>query len=102
MLEDIVLYGIGNIEATFRLDVTSRGTLTERNTIDHVARLRVNQLKFDMLLLPSHHFAGAVVVDIECTKEWFCIARTVRCKAFQIIMQLPRDILEVDEGVKMQ
>ena len=55
-----------------------------------------------MLLLSAHHFAGAIVVHVCGGKQRLGVSRSEGRKAFQVVVKLLGDILEVDNGIDMQ
>ena len=101
-LVDIVLDGIDDIKRTLRLDESRRVALSEGDTIQYIARLRIHQFQFDMLLLTTHHLRCTIVIHVARAEQGFGVVRTVRCKLLQVVMQFLGDILEVNHGVNVQ
>ena len=52
-----------------------------------------------MFLIPSHHFARAVIVNMMRTEYGFVVVRPERIELLQVCMEFGRNILEIDEGV---
>ena len=101
-LEHVVLDGIGYVKRSFRLDVACCRTLSEGDAVHDVVRLGIDQFQFDVLLLASHHLRRAEVIDILRAEDRFRVARSKRSEALEVVVQLLRDILEVDERVDVE
>ena len=64
MLVGILNDVIYDVEAALALYKSCRGTLSEGDAIDHIARHAVNKFEFDVFLILSHHLACAVVIYV--------------------------------------
>ena len=80
-LEDVVLNGVYDVEAAFRLYISCRRALPEGYAVDDGARLRVYKFQFNVLLLASYHLACAIVVNGFGAEQRLGIARTERREA---------------------
>ena len=76
--------------------------MSESYSVDYVTRHTVNQFKLDMLLIPAHHLACAVIIHIVCAEKRAWIARAVRCKLLQVAKQLFRYVLEVNHSLHVK
>jgi len=99
VLEHIGFNSISDIKRAFALDITRRSTLTKGYAIDNIAGFRVNKLKFDMLLLTTDNLTRAIIVDTLCEKERFCAFRSKGSKAFQVVIKLLSNVLEIKKSL---
>lgn len=61
-LVDVLLYCIYDVKGLLRLDIAGLRTLSEGYAVHHIVALAVHKLQLDVLLVSSHHLAGAIVI----------------------------------------
>jgi len=98
----VLFYVIDDIKGPLRFDIAGLRTLAKGNAVHHSAALRINQLKFDVLLVASDDLAGSVVIHLLCAEEWLIVVRPVGGKSLEVRDDSAIDVPEVDKGVDAQ
>ena len=74
------------------LDVSCLRTLSEGNAIHNNVTLVVYELKFDMLLVTSYHFACTIIIDVASTEPWLRVFWAEGLETLQVIEELTIDV----------
>ena len=96
MLVYIILDGIGDVKAAFAFDITGRATLSEGDAVHHVVGFGIDQFQLDVFLFASHHLTRTEVIHVDGAEQRFLVGGSEGAETFQVVMQLPRDVLEVN------
>ena len=95
----VLLDSIDNVERTLGLDVTGFAALSERNAVHDMVGVAVNELKFDVLLIATDYFAGAVVIDLVCAEDGFAVVWSIGTHPLEVVLELVVDVVERDDGI---
>ena len=98
----ILLHRITDVKRLLSLDETGLRALAESDAADDIVALVINKLQLDVLLMMSHHLAGAEIIDTFRAEEWARIVGAKGCKLAKIVVETNVKILELQFSIDVQ